>query len=77
MRKLGELGCSGPEARNRLKRLLDKGLRDSIRDETIPLTVDNRKFLSDMVNAVADNPNFEPSYGQVVYAQDLFDRYLL
>lgn len=76
MRKLGELGCSGPEARDRLKRIMvTMGLGNVAKDLTIPLTIKERTFIHEMVEALALNPNFEPSYGMVTYATDLYEKY--
>lgn len=77
MAKLGQLGCSGQEARERLKRLLDKGLKDLPDDPSVPINDHARSFIKDMVEAMAENDLFEPTYGQVTYAQDLYDRYIL
>ena len=73
MRRLGELGCSGKEARERLVRLLKMGLADT----EAPLSDGQRKFIQDMKDGLANNPNFEPSYGQLTKAQDLYDKYVL
>jgi len=77
MRKLGELGATGAEARYRLKWLLDKGLKGLPDDLTVPLNDKARGFIRDMIEAVEVNEDFEPSPGQIFYAQDLFDRYLV
>ena len=77
MRKLGELGATGAEARYRLKWLLDKGLKALPDDPTVPLNDKARGFIRDMMEAVEVNEDFEPTYGQVVYAQDLYDRFIL
>jgi len=77
MARMGQLGCTGLEARERLKRLMNMGLKSIGTDESIPLKDRDRAFIKDMVDALSGNKDFEPSYGQVVYAQDLFDRYLL
>lgn len=76
-RKLGELGCTPTEARNRLKRILDMGLSDLVANQSAPITNHEAKFIRDMQEAIENNPEFEPSYGQTVYAQDLYDRYIL
>lgn len=77
MRKLGELGISGPEARSRLERLLKLGLDAMYLDPMTPFTSRQREFIRDMKEALSENPIFEPSFGQVSYAQDLYDRYCL
>jgi len=77
MRRLGELGATGTEARERLKFLLDKGLKDLPDDPTIPLNDNARGFIRDMIEAVEVNDTFEPTFGQVTYAQDLYDRFVL
>lgn len=77
MRKLGELGCTGQEARSRLERLFKMGLAFIREDTNTPLTLKEKGFLTDMNNALADNPIFEPSYGQVVWAQDIYNKYCL
>lgn len=77
MRKLGELGATGAEARYRLKWLLDKGLKALPDDPTVPLNDKARGFIRDMMEAVEVNEDFEPTYGQVVYAQDLYDKFIL
>lgn len=77
MRKLGELGISGADARYRLKWLLDKGLKSLPDDPMVPINDKAREFIRDMAEAVEVNEDFEPSYGQVVYAQDLYDRFIL
>lgn len=77
MRKLGELGCSGPEARERLKRLMKMGLRSISIDKSIPLTDKERQFIDDMGYALDNNPIFEPSYGQVTRATDIFEKYCI
>lgn len=73
MRRLGELGCSGPEARERMKRLLKMGLADT----EAPLSDREKQFIEDMKAAIADNPNFEPSYGQMVKLTDLHEKYII
>ena len=73
MRKIGELGCTGPEARERLSRLLKLGLATT----DAPLSAYELKFVADMVEALKVNPYFEPSYGQLTKAQDLYDKYIL
>lgn len=75
-RKLGELGCDVAEARERMERLFKKGLTLIIDDPELPLTDRNRKFLREMSDALA-NPLFIFTYGQVTYAQDLYDRYCI
>lgn len=77
MRKLGELGCDGPEARERLKRYFSMGLRLMYDDPNTPFSKKEKEFLRDMTQALKDNPSFEPSYGQVTYAGDLYERYCL
>lgn len=77
MSRLGQLGCTPAEARERLKRLLNLGLKDVIDDATIPAPDAARGFVKDMSEALRENPNFEPTFGQVTYAQDLYDRYIL
>ena len=76
-RRLGSLGCTGPEARDRLKRLLKMGVESLPKDENTPLTPKERGFIRDMVDAVRDNDAFEPSYGQIAFMQDIHDKYLL
>jgi len=76
MAKLGQLGCSGPEARARLVRILDMGLADLVSNNSAPLTSREAKFIKDMQEAVENNPNFEPSYGQVTWLEDLKEKYL-
>ena len=76
MRKLGNLGCSPVEARSRLKRILDMGLSDLVANQSAPVTNYEAKFIRDMQEAVDNNPDFEPSFGQVTYAEDLKERYL-
>ena len=76
-RRLGELGATGAEARYRLKWLLDKGLKALPDDPTVPLNDKARGFIRDMMEAVEVNEDFEPSFGQVTYAQDLYDRFIL
>lgn len=76
MAKLGQLGCSGPEARARLKRILDMGLTDLVANQGAPLTSRETIFIKDMEEALMNNPNFEPSYGQVTWAEDLKEKYL-
>lgn len=77
-RKLGELGCTGVEARERLKRLLNMGLKDiALDDPSMPVRSKDRTFIKDMIEVLANNPDFEPSYGQIVYAQDLYDKFIL
>lgn len=75
-RKLGELGCDVAEARERMERLFKMGLSSIIEDIDIPINDKGRKFLRDMKDAI-DNPLFTFTYGQVTYAQDLYDRYCL
>ena len=75
-RKLGELGCTGPEARARLERLLDMGLKGLPDDQTVPLNDHARGFIRDMIEALEVNDHFEPTFGQVTYAQDLYERYI-
>ncbi len=77
MAKMGQLGCTGPEARDRLKRLLKMGLQSIRKDNNIPLTLHEREFLRDMSQGISDNELWEPSFGQVTYAQDLYDKYCL
>jgi len=77
VRKLGELGATGAEARYRLKWLLDKGLKALPDDPTVPLNDNARGFIRDMMEAIEVNEDFEPTFGQVVYAQDLYDRFIL
>lgn len=74
-RKLGELGCTPTEARDRLKRLLKLGVADLLKDSNVPLTQKERKFIEDMVTATNLNKDFEPSYGQVTFAQDIYEKY--
>ena len=74
-RRMGSLGCTGQEARDRLRRLLKMGLSSIKVDTTIPIRDKERSFIGDMEDAISNNDNFEPSYGQVTYAQDIFDRY--
>lgn len=76
MAKLGQLGCSGPEARARLKRILDMGLSDLVAHQDAPITAWEAKFIRDMIASIEDNPNFEPTYGQVTKAEDLKEKYL-
>lgn len=76
-RKLGELGCTGDEARERLKRLFQMGLKSISTDLNIPLSNKERDFLKDMKEALTNNPSFEPSYGQVTFATDIFERYCI
>lgn len=76
-KRLGETGGTPAEDRARLRRLLDLGLSGAAKDETVPLTAHNRKFITDMDTAIKDNPNFEPTFGQVAKAQDLYDRIIL
>jgi hypothetical protein len=76
MAKLGQLGCSGTEARARLARLLDMGLADMAVEQSSPLTVREASFIRDMHEAIENNPNFEPSYGQVTWMEDLKEKYL-
>jgi len=75
--KLGQLGCDGPQARARLKFLLDHGLKNIVEDQSIPARPKDRDFVTDMLKTLYDNPLFEPTYGMVTYAQDLYDRYIL
>lgn len=77
MRKLGELGCTGPEARERLKRYFKMGLKVMYDDSMTPFSSKERAFLRDMQEALKENPDFEPSYGQVTWASDLYERYCL
>lgn len=76
-KRLGETGGTPAEDRSRLKRLLDLGLAGVLKDPNVPLTQHNRDFIRDMETAIKDNPNFEPTFGQVAKAQDLYDRYIL
>lgn len=76
-RRLGETGGTPAEDRARLKRLLDLGLAGAAKDETVPLNANSRKFITEMDEAIKNNPNFEPTFGQVSYAQDLYDRVIL
>ena len=75
-RRLGELGCEPAEARERMERLFKMGLSSITEDKDVPLTYKNREFLRDMKGAI-DNPLYVFSYGEVTYAQDLYDRYCL
>ena len=77
MPRLGSLGITGPEARDRLKFLIDKGLKDLPDDFQIEMNDKARGFIRDMMEALEENESFEPTYSQVTYAQDLFDRYIL
>lgn len=76
-RKLGELGCTGPEARERLVRLMRMGLKNIAVDQNVPLSGKERRFIDDMGYALDNNPIFEPSYGQVTYATDIFEKYCI
>lgn len=76
-KRLGETGGTPAEDRARLKRLLDLGLKGMSTDDGVPMTPHNRKFITDMEEALDNNPNFEPSFGQVAKAQDLYDRFVL
>lgn len=76
-KRLGETGGTPTEDRARLKRLLDLGLKGMADDQSIPLSDHNRRFIRDMEDALQQNPNFEPSFGQVAKAQDLYDRMVL
>ena len=76
MRKLGELGGDVAEARERMERLFKMGLSSITEDMDIPVGDKGRKFLRDMKDAI-DNPLFIFTYGQVTYAQDLYDRFCL
>jgi hypothetical protein len=75
-RKLGELGCDVAEARERMERLFKMGLSSIAEDESVPLTPKNRTFLRDMKDALS-NELFIFGYGQVTYAQDLYEKYCL
>lgn len=77
LKRLGETGGTPVEDRARLKRLLDLGLAGLAKDETIPINSHNRKFILDMEDALQQNPDFTPSFGQVAKAQDLYDRLVL
>jgi hypothetical protein len=56
-----------------MKRLLKMGLADT----EAPLSDREKQFIEDMKAAIADNPNFEPSYGQVVKLTDLHEKYII
>jgi DNA invertase Pin-like site-specific DNA recombinase len=75
-RRLGELGCDVAEARERMERLFKMGLSSIAEDEDIPLTPKARTFIRDMKGALS-NELFQFTYGQVTYAQDLYDQFCL
>lgn len=76
MVKMGQLGCSPAEARARLRRLLDMGLTDLVSHNSAPITSSEAKFIKDMQEALDNNDNFEPTYGQVTWAEDIKNKYL-
>lgn len=76
MAKMGDLGCTPVEARNRMDRILKMGLTDMAHEQGSPMTIKHIQFIRDMSEAVENNPDWIPTYGQVTYAEDLKERYL-